>query len=167
MPRTGNRSGVSGSSKTSVEVLLAEKVDSLGEQGDIVRVKPGYARNYLLPQGLATVASDHNKKMVVRHRQRMEDLEKSRLKQAREHAEAISKYSVTLEANANKDGQLYGSIVATDISQALVSAGYEVQPEHIRLEGPLRELGMYTVKVEVRPEVKTEVKVWVVPTAAK
>lgn len=165
MPTKGKRAGVAGSSKTSIEVLLAENVETLGEQGEIVRVKPGYARNYLLPQGLATVATEHNKKMVARHKQRLVELQKSLVKQARERAEAISKYSVTLEANANKDGQLYGSIVGSDISQALVSAGYEIQPEQIKLEGPLKELGMYTVKVEVHPDVKTEVKVWVVPAA--
>jgi large subunit ribosomal protein L9 len=167
MPKKGKTVGVAGSSNTSIEVLLAEKVESLGEQGEIVRVKPGYARNYLLPQGLATVASDHNKRMVERHKQRVAELEAARIKSALERAEAISKYSVTLEANANKDGQLYGSIVASDISRALTSAGYDVSAEQIKLEGPLKELGMYTVKVELRPEAKTDVKVWVVPTANK
>ena len=82
-------------------------------------------------------------------------------------AEAVSKYSVTLEANANKDNQLYGSVVDTDISKALNSAGFEISPEMVALEGPLKLLGMYTVKVQLSPEVQTEVKVWVVPTAGK
>ena len=169
MPRTRTRQrraqGVGGSTRTSVEVLLAEDVETLGKQGEIVRVKPGFARNYLLPQGLATVATEHNKRMVEQHRQRLAEREVQRLKELKQRADAVSKYSVTLEANANQEGHLYGSIVATDISRALKSAGYEIEPEHIRLDGPLKELGMYTVKLELHPKVKTEVKVWVVPTA--
>jgi large subunit ribosomal protein L9 len=157
---------VTGSSRTSIDVLLVEDVAQLGEQGDIVRVKPGYARNYLLPQGLATVATEHNKQMVARHKLRVGELREQRINELRRQAEAVSKYSVTLEANANKEGHLYGSIVANDISKALKSAGYAVEPDHVKLEGPLKELGMYTVKVELHPEVKTDVKVWVVPAAS-
>lgn len=156
---------VSGSSNTSIDVLLAEDVQALGSQGDIVRVKPGYARNFLLPQGLATVATEHNKRMVERHKIKVAEIQAERLKSLHARAEAISKYSVTLEANANKDQHLYGSIVASDISKALSSAGYAVEPDHVKLEGPLKQLGMYTVKIELHPDVKTEVKVWVVPTA--
>jgi large subunit ribosomal protein L9 len=152
--------------RSSIDVLLTEDVASLGNQGDIVRVKPGYARNYLLPQGLATVATEHNKRMVERHKLRVADLQAQRVKQLRGRADAVSKYSVTLEANANKEGHLYGSILGTDISKALKSAGYAVEPDHIKLDGPLKELGMYTVRVELHPEVKTEVKVWVVPAAS-
>jgi large subunit ribosomal protein L9 len=166
MVKRGNTAAVSGSGRTSIDVLLTEDVASLGSQGDIVRVKPGYARNYLLPQGLATVATEHNKKMVHKHKLRVADLQAQRIKQLRGQADAVSKYSVTLEANANKEGHLYGSIVANDISKALKSAGYSVEPDHIKLEGPLKELGMYTVRVELHSEVKTEVKVWVVPAAS-
>ena len=162
----GNSAAVSGSSRASIDVLLTEDVASLGSQGDIVRVKPGYARNFLLPQGLATVATEQNKQMVQKHKLRVAELQQQRLKQLRGQADAVSKYSVTLEANANKEGHLYGSIVASDISKALKSAGYPVEPDHIKLEGPLKELGMYTVRVELHAEVKTEVKVWVVPSAS-
>lgn len=165
MRRNKTRVGVSGSTGTSVEVLLAEKVATLGEQGDIVRVKPGYARNFLLPQGLATVATEHNKLMVEKHRERVAKLDAERLKGLKERADAISKYSVTLEANADDDGHLYGSILGKDIAKALNTAGYEVQADDIKLEGPLKELGMYTVKVELHEKAKADVKVWVVPTA--
>ena len=164
--RSENRAAVTGTTRTAVEILLAEDVGPLGKQGEIVRVKPGYARNYLLPQGLATIATSQNTRMVERHRQRMKELEASRIKDLHRQADAIGKYSVTLEANANDDGQLYGSIVAMDISKALQSASFTVEPEQILLEGPLRELGMYTVKVSLHPKVETAVKVWVVPTAA-
>ncbi|OYW12026.1 MAG: hypothetical protein B7Z55_18670 [Planctomycetales bacterium 12-60-4] len=101
------------------------------------------------------------------HKQRLEERIKQKRQALVQLADKVSKYSVTLEANANEEGHLYGSIVAVDISKALVTAGYAVEADHIRLEGPLKELGMYTVKLQFEPEVKTEVKVWVVPTASK
>lgn len=149
----------------AVELLLAENVESLGKQGEIVRVKPGYARNYLLPYGLATIATEENKKAVEEHKLRLLELEKQRKANAKKLAETVSKYSVTLEANANEEGHLYGSILAGDISKALIEAGYKVESSHIRLEGPLKELGMYTVKLQLHPEVNSDVKVWVVPVS--
>lgn len=148
------------------ELLLAENVPNLGKQGEIVKVRPGYARNFLLPQGLATVATEHNKKMVALHRKRQDEARQALVKSWRNLADSVSKYSVTIEANANKDGHLYGSILAADISQQLKNANFAVESSHIRLEGPLKETGMYTVKVHFSPEVETEVKVWVVPKAA-
>jgi large subunit ribosomal protein L9 len=165
MVKHGRTVGVAGSSNKSVEVLLAETVPELGQQGQIVRVKPGYARNYLLPQGLATIATDHNKRMVERHRQRLDEAARAKVKELKGLADAVSKYSVTLEANANAEGHLYGSIGAGDISKALQSAGFAVEADHVKLEGPLRELGMYTVVVQLHEAVTTDVKVWVVPTA--
>lgn len=155
------------SSKRNIDVLLAEDVMHLGKQGEIVRVKPGYARNFLLPQGLATVATEHNKRMVEGHRLRIAELLKQKVQGLRTLAESISKYSVTLEANANEEGHLYGSIGALDISKALRSAGFDVEADNVRLEGPLKELAMYTVRIHLHPEVETDVKVWVVPTAQR
>ena len=153
--------------RRQVELLLAEDVASLGKHGDIVRVKPGYARNYLLPQGFATVATEENKRAVARHRAKLEDLYAQRLKDLQVRADAVSKYSVTLEANANEEGHLYGSIMAPDISKALKAAGYQIESDDVRLDGPLKELGMYTVRIQLHADVKTEVKVWVVPAARR
>lgn len=163
MVRKMRTKAVTGSSNTNVEVLLAERVESLGEQGDIVRVKPGYARNYLLPHGLATIATEHNKRMVAVHRAKQEEIEKERLKKVRKLREDVEKYSVTIEANANEEGHLYGSVVDADISRSLRAAGFDIKPEQIKLEGPLKELGMYTVKFQLHQDIKGEVKVWVVP----
>jgi len=156
---------VTGSTNSQVEVLLAEKVPHLGDQGEIVRVKPGYARNYLLPQGLATVASEHNKRMVEVHRAKQVEVEKERLKNIRKLKDDIQNYSVTVEANANEEGHLYGSVIDADISRMLKQANYDVAPDQLKLEGPLKELGMYTVKFQLHEDVKGEVKVWVVPGA--
>lgn len=152
-------------SKRSVELLLAEDVPALGKQGEIVQVRRGYARNYLLPQGLATVATDSNKRQVEKHRQNLAELAKQKVADLKKLADTISKYSVTIEAQANEEGHLYGSIGANDISKQLQSAGYAVEADNVRLEGPLKELAMYTVKIQLHADVETEVKVWVVPAA--
>ena len=166
MVKKMKENAVRGSTRRNVEVLLADNVPSLGKPGEIVRVKPGYARNYLLPYGKATIATEENKQMVEEHKKKIEKLELSRIYSYRKLAETVSKYSVTLEANANEEGHLYGSIVAKDISNALIAAGHQIDPEHIKLEGHLKELGMYTVKLAFHPEVQSEVKVWVVPATA-
>ncbi|MFM8289786.1 MAG: 50S ribosomal protein L9 [Planctomycetaceae bacterium] len=150
-----------------MELMLAEDVPSLGKQGEIVKVRPGYARNFLLPQGLATVATAHNKMMVEKHRERLAEVARKRMQEMRKLADNVSRYSVTIEANANAEGHLYGSIGAADISKQLKTAGFEVTPDMVRLDGPLRELAMYTVKIRLHEEVETECKVWVVPTAAR
>jgi len=151
--------------RRALELLLAEDVPALGKQGEIVSVKPGFARNYLIPHGLATVATEHNKRMVEKHRKNLEEISREKLKSIKKLAENVSKYSVTLEANANAEGHLYGSITAPDISKALKAASFPIEAENVRLEGPLKETGMYTVKLHLHSEVETEVKVWVVPTA--
>lgn len=157
---------VSTGHRSVIELLLTEEIPSLGKQGEIVRVRPGYARNYLLPYGLATVATTVNKRRVEKHRAAQDQVRADRRKTIQDLANAVSKYSVTLEANATPEGHLYGSILANDISKALKAASYPVEPDHVKLDGPLKELGMYTVKLHFASEIETEVKVWVVPSAA-
>jgi large subunit ribosomal protein L9 len=149
---------------TGVQLLLIQSVDHLGKQGDIVSVKRGYALNYLLPQGLATIATDHHKRMVDKHRARLQEIEKARLASLRQVADAIAKQSLTIEANANEEGHLYGSVTAQEIAAALKAAGFHITTDQVRLEGPLKELGLYTVKVHLHQEIDAELKVWVVPT---
>ncbi|MEZ6065343.1 MAG: 50S ribosomal protein L9 [Planctomycetaceae bacterium] len=152
--------------RSGVELLLTENIPSLGKQGEIVRVKPGYARNYLLPHGLGTIATEANKRTVELHRQRQQAVTDARLATLKKTAAEVGKYSVTLEANATDEGHLYGSIGAREISAALKAANYPVEPDHVKLDGPLKELGMYTVRIELHEGVGTEVKVWVVPVAS-
>jgi large subunit ribosomal protein L9 len=152
-------------SSRNVEVLLVHDVENLGQRGEIVKVKPGYARNYLLPQGKATVATLQNKRMVEKHKEKLAAIEVGRMKQYQRVADAVSKYSATIEAHATADNHLYCSVVARDISEALKAAGHPVEAEHVRLDGPIKELGMYTVKLKFHDKVNAEVKVWVVPSA--
>ncbi len=150
-----------------VQLLLIQSVDHLGSQGDVVEVKRGYAQNYLLPQGLATIATDHHQRMVEKHKAKLMEIERSRLKDLHMLAEAITKHSVTIEANANDEGHLYGSVGAQDIASSLKQADFNIAPDQIRMEGVLKELGLYTVKVHLHKDIEAELKVWVVPMAAE
>jgi large subunit ribosomal protein L9 len=147
-----------------VELLLIHSVESLGKQGEVVEVRPGYAYNYLIPHGLATVATDHHKRMVDKHKVKLAQIEMARQAELRKMASEIAKQSITIEANATEDGHLYGSVGAPEISAALKNNDITLSPDQIRLEGPLKELGLYTVKIRLSSEVEGEVKVWVVPT---
>lgn len=149
-----------------VQLLLIHSVDHLGKQGEVVEVRPGYARNYLLPQGLATIATDHHKRMVEKHKAKLLEIEKARLKDLRELADALSKQSITIEANANDEGHLYGSVGPADITAELKKSGYAITNDQVRLEGPLKELGLYTVRIHLHSEIDADLKVWVVPTVA-
>ncbi len=147
-----------------VELLLVQPVEHLGQQGDVVEVRPGYANNYLLPQGLATVATDHHKRMVDKHKARLAEIQRARVASLQALAKDLSQQSLTIEANANDEGHLYGSVGATEIVAALKKVNFSLNPDQIRLEGPLRELGLYTIKVHFGQDVDGEVKVWVVPS---
>jgi len=149
-----------------IQLLLIQSVDHLGKQGDVVEVKPGYANNYLIPQGLATVATDHHKRMVEKHRAKLEAIEKARLAGLRAAADELSEKSVTIEANANDEGHLYGSVGAQEIVAALKQQDVHLSIDQIKLEGPLKELGLYTVKVQLHASVSSELKVWVVPVVS-
>jgi large subunit ribosomal protein L9 len=146
--------------------LLIQSVQHLGRQGDVVEVRPGYANNYLLPQGLATIATDHHRRMVDKHKAKLLEIEKSRLADLRGLADLLSRQSVTIEANANDEGHLYGSVGTADIAAALKQNDISLTPDQIRLEGPLKELGLYSVKVHLHQDIDAELKVWVVPTVA-
>jgi len=146
-----------------IELLLIQSVDHLGSQGDVVEVRPGFANNYLLPQGLATVATDHHKRMVDKHRAKLEEIEQARLAGIKKQADLIARQSVTIEANANDEGHLYGSVGAAEIVDALKAQEITLLADQIKLEGPLKELGLYTVNVQLHAAVTSELKVWVVP----
>jgi large subunit ribosomal protein L9 len=150
-----------------VELLLIQPVEHLGKQGDIVEVRPGYANNYLLPQGLATITTEHHKRMVDKHKARLAEIQKARLAGLRQLAEELGSQSVTVEANANDEGHLYGSVGPSDIANALKKNNITVTPDQVRLEGPLKELGLYTVRVHLGHEIEGELKVWVVPSVSE
>jgi large subunit ribosomal protein L9 len=150
-----------------IELLLIQSVDHLGKQGDVVNVRRGFAMNYLLPQGLATIATDHHKRMVEKHKARLQAIQNQRLAGLRQLAEQLGKQSITIEANANDEGHLYGSVGAAEIVKALKQHDITITPDQVRLKGPLKELGLYTVLIHLGQEIEGELKVWVVPTVSE
>src|SRR5262245_25450782 len=129
-----------------MQLVLTEDVTYLGKQGDLVEVKPGYGRNYLLPRGLATVPSEHNLRLLQRYTQRVQQAREARIADLKVLAAQIATTTVTIEANANEEGHLYGSVGAPEISRALKGKNLDVGQEMIRLEGPIKELALYEVK---------------------
>lgn len=147
-----------------VQLLLIQTVDHLGKQGDIVEVKPGYAHNFLIPQGIATIATDHHKRMVEKHRAKLAEIQKKRLVSIQALAEDIKTRRVSIEANANAEGQLYGSVGPDDIVKALKTQGIVISADQVRLAGPIKELALYHVKIYLGHGIESELKVWVVPS---
>jgi large subunit ribosomal protein L9 len=148
-----------------IELLLIQNVDNLGRQGEVVEVRAGYANNFLLPQGLAIIANEHHKRMVEKHKAKLKEIERARLSGLQALADKIAQQSITIEANANDEGHLYGSVGAMEIVNTLRGADIVISDDQVRLQGPLKELGLYTVKIHLHQEIECDLKVWVVPTA--
>jgi len=147
-----------------MQILLTHAVPHFGQPGDLVKVRPGFARNYLLPQGLATFATPHNLRIVEKHRDRLRQLEQARRADLVGLAAQIAQRSITIEANANPEGHLYGSVSADQIADALKADNFPIETENVKIEGPLKELGLYTIRLALGQDVEAEVKLWVVPT---
>jgi large subunit ribosomal protein L9 len=147
-----------------VELILTQAMPHLGQAGDVVKVRPGFARNYLVPQGLGAFATQNNLRMVEKHRQRIKELEAAKRADLQNLSAQIAQRSLTIEANANAEGHLYGSVNADQIAAALRGEGFPIDAEMIRIEGPLKELGLYSIKIHLASDLDSEVKLWVVPT---
>src|SRR5689334_9362875 len=150
-----------------MQLVLTEDVPNLGKQGDVVEVKPGYGRNYLLPNGLATVPTEHNLRLLNRYKQRVQQAREARVADLKVLAEQIQRVTITLEANANEEGHLYGSIGAPEIARGLKAQNLNVDPDMVRLEGPIKECALYAVKLHLGYDIDTEVKVLVVKQQEK
>ena len=150
-----------------VELLLIQSVEHLGEQGDVVEVKSGYANNYLLPQGLATITTAHHKRMVEKHKARLHEIQRARRAGLEALAKELENQSITIEANANEEGHLYGSVGPVDVVNALKRHNITLTSDQVRLTGPLKELGLYTIKIHLGQDVEGEVKIWVVPSVSE
>ena len=145
------------------QLVLIEDVPHLGKQGEVVEVKPGYGRNYLLPRGMATIPTAHNLRLLERYKIRVQQAREARIADLKNLAEQIQKMAgITIEANANEEGHLYGSVAAPEISKSLKTKGMVIEQEMVRLEGPIKETGLYAVKLNLGYEIETEVKVAVI-----
>ena len=148
-----------------VELVLTRSVEGLGKQGAKVEVKIGYARNYLLPYGLAIAATPHNLRLIEKNKIKLVQHEREQRKQLEKLARELPKHSISIEATANADGHLYGSVGAEEITRTLQKEKLPIDSSMIRLEGPIKELGLYSVKIQLAQGLVAELKVWVVPGA--
>ena len=142
-----------------MELILLEKVQNLGDLGDKVSVKPGFGRNFLLPQGKAVPATKENVAEFEARRAELEKEEKDRLTSAEKRAESLADVVITLTANASEEGKLYGSIGPREISIALEGEGHEVEKSEVIMgEGPVRETGEYDIHLQLHADVETTIK---------
>ena len=142
-----------------MDVILLERVEKLGAIGDVVKVKDGYARNFLLPNKKALRSNEANRKVFESNRARIESDNASRRSDAETEAKTFNDATVTLIRQASNTGQLYGSVAVRDLVDALVADGHKVGKSAIVLDKPIKAIGVYTVKVALHPEVSVSVKV--------
>lgn len=148
----------------SVKVILRQDVDTLGATGEIVTVKPGYARNYLLPRGFAYEATRANLRQLEEDRSRAESRAKRDFLEARRRASKLEGMSLTFHAKAGEESKLFGSITSGDIADRIREQGidFELDRRWIELEEPIKALGVYSVPVRLHADVRPEIKVWVI-----
>jgi large subunit ribosomal protein L9 len=145
-----------------VEVILRAAVENLGHPGDVVTVSNGFARNYLLPRGIAYQATEGNKKRISQEKARLEAAESQRRAAAEEISKRFEEVSITFAARVGEEGKLFGSVTAGDIADQLAAQGFEVEKRQIDLHEPIKALGVYRVGVRLHADVKPEIKVWVI-----
>lgn len=145
-----------------MQVILLDDVPKLGDMGQIVKVKPGYARNYLIPQKLALRASTGNLAQLEHQKQRIESQRVKMRKAALDVHQQIDQLSVTIPKKAGENDKLFGSVTNRDIAAALQALGHEVNSKRIDLDNPIKELGIYSIRIKLHSDVQSSVRVWVV-----
>jgi large subunit ribosomal protein L9 len=144
------------------DVILRRKVEYLGDVGDVVTVKAGYARNYLLPQGLAYPATEESRRRLEQERAAALAAEERDRARAQAVAQRLDGVSITFAMRAGDEGKLYGSVGPRDIAAKLSEQGFEVHGRHVHMTEPIKALGVYSVPIRLYPEVEASVKVWVI-----
>ena len=150
-----------------MEVVLKKDHENLGKALDVVTVKDGYARNYLLPNGIAVAANEGNKKAVAEAKKLTENREEKKLKEARQLAKKIENVPCTIPVNVGEEDKLFGSVTSQEIVDFLAKEGIEVEKKNIELEEPIKQLGVYSVKIDLYKDVQAKLKVWVVKDEKK
>ena len=145
-----------------MKVILRQDHENLGEAGKIINVKPGFARNFLIPQGLALAASPQNKKRFENEKKQMNRRKEQEKRKAEELAKTLENVSCTITVQVGEEDKLFGSVTSQNIAESLESQGYEIDKRKIQLEEPIKSLGIYSVPIKLHTEVNAKVKVWVV-----
>ncbi|MBC8338502.1 MAG: 50S ribosomal protein L9 [Rhodospirillales bacterium] len=140
-----------------MDIILLEKIDKLGQMGDVVKVKSGYARNFLLPHGKALRATEANKKHFDDKRAQLEASNLETRKDAEKLAEKLNGISVIMTRQAGEAGQLYGSVNARDIANGVTEAGFTISRQQVKLPHPIKALGLYDIRVSLHPEVEVKI----------
>ena len=144
-----------------MEVILCQDVNKLGKVGDVVKVKDGYARNFLIPQKKAYVATPGNLKRIEKQRAKQVAENERALREAEELAEKLSKVSCTVTVEVNDLDKLYGSVSDADIVHALEVEGFNIDKKTVLIDNPIEELGIFEVGVKLHPQVTAKIRVWV------
>jgi large subunit ribosomal protein L9 len=145
-----------------MEVILRQAVEKLGKPGDVVKVSNGYARNFLLPRGIAFEATPGNLKRIEQEKERLEAAENERRGAAQTLAEKLEQVSLTFSARVGEEGKLFGSVTGADIAAQLEQQGFHIEKRQIDLHEPLKTLGVFRVPIRLHADVKPEIKVWVI-----
>jgi large subunit ribosomal protein L9 len=144
-----------------MEVILREDIEKLGSRGQVVKVAPGYARNFLLPKRLAVAATESNKKIVEQERQAHLRKEAKEVGEAQDLAKIMLGTAITIKQKAGEADQLFGSVTSKDIADALAAKGFNIDRRKIQLNDPIKQLGEYTVPVKLHKDVTVDVSVLV------
>jgi len=145
-----------------MKVILTEDIPKLGKMGDLIQIKDGYARNYLIPRNLAVPANPQNIK-ALEHQKTLLKQKQNRIKrEAEKLAQKIEKVSCTISKPAGEEDKLFGSVTSLDIEKSLKEEGIKIDRKKILLEEPIKTLGIYKVPIKLHPEVTANLKVWVV-----
>ncbi|MEW6003042.1 MAG: 50S ribosomal protein L9 [Nitrospirota bacterium] len=145
-----------------MKVILREDVKNVGKMGEIVNVADGYARNYLVPRGLAIVANTRNIKFLENEKRIIQERAKRLKNLSRELANKISSMELVIKEKVGEEGKLFGSVTAMDIAEALKKEGLDIDKKKISLDEPIKRLGSYTVNIKVHPELSAELRIQVV-----
>lgn len=145
-----------------MEVILLQHVENLGRRGQVVRVRPGYARNFLMPRGLAAQATTGAKRLVEQESRKFQAHDDRLKVEAQAAAEKLGTLELAMSVKADEDGKLYGSVTAADVQHALLGQGFEIERRQVVLDPPFKQLGEYEVAVRLHPDVHGKVKVNVV-----
>lgn len=150
-----------------MEIILKEHVHNLGDALDVVKVKNGYAHNYLFPRGLAVLATSSAKKQLEAERHKAEEKSRQEKVALQKVAEKMKDVSLTIAAKVHEGEKLYGSIQASDIAVKLKELGYDVDKRNVLLPEPIKQLGMFSIKVALHREVEAKVKLWIISDESK
>ena len=146
-----------------MRLILQETIEKLGVAGQVVEVKPGYARNYLLPRGLAIPATDNNLRRLEKIKSAWAKRESAERESATQLAEVLNAVSLSMARKAGENDQLFGSVTSADITEALAAQGYKVEKRRVQLDEPIKVIGEYTVPIKLYSDITATVKVTVTP----